>query len=386
MRRSSSGWAHDRGPLGGGAALTAPASVAGKKPEIVSLTGLRAWAALWVVAHHHRVFVLGELGEPWWGLLDRGYLGVDLFFTLSGFVLAYNYGSWIRSRADTMRFVALRLARIYPLHVTMLLVGVLLSVTSGWTGLRVGSPEAYALDHHFWLHLFLVHAWGFESSLRFNQPSWSISAEFFAYLCFPLLWAIVARVWRPIGAASGALGAAFAVIVVLRLLGYETMHVPLHHALVRVTGEFLAGCFVWRLVELDDSPDLPARATSILLAGVGLLALVPAADPWMAVAAPVLVYVLASGSGPAMRLFTARPAVFLGRISYSIYMTHMFVLSGLQRVLPTWQLGELGVLPTLGILLVHAVAIIGVAAVSYEWLELPARDALRSRMPIRRIP
>ncbi|NNL67297.1 MAG: acyltransferase [Myxococcales bacterium] len=366
--------------------MTAPAKVAGKKPEIVALTGLRAWAAFWVVAHHHRVFVRGELGEPWWGLLDRGYLGVDLFFTLSGFVLAYNYGDWIRSRADAARFVALRLARIYPLHVFMLLLLVALSATSGFTGLRIGSPEVYALDHHFWMHLFLVHAWGFESTLRFNQPSWSISAEFFAYLCFPLLWAVVARVWRPLSAAFGALVSVLAVIVILRLLGHETMHVPLHHALVRVTGEFLAGCFVWRLVALDDSPGLPARATSILLGGIGLLALTPAADPWMALAAALLVYVLASGSGPAMRLFTSAPAVFLGRISYSIYMTHMLVLSGLQRVLPTWQLGELGVLPTLGILFAHALAIVAVAAVSYEWLELPARDALRRRMPIRRIP
>jgi peptidoglycan/LPS O-acetylase OafA/YrhL len=366
--------------------VSAPSPLPGKRPEVVALTGLRAWAALWVVVHHHRVFVEGELGEPWFGLLERGYLGVDVFFTLSGFVIAYNYGGRIRSGADAARFVALRLARIYPLHFATLVILALLAATSGITGLQVGSPSVYSFDRHLFLHLFLVHAWGLESELRFNQPSWSISAEFFAYLWFPLLWSGIARIRHRAPAVAGVIVTTVSMVIVLRLLGYETLHVPVHHALVRASSEFLAGCLLCRLVDLDHGRRLSARLTGILLAAIGLLAVTPAADPWMAPGASLLVYLLAAGSGQALRAFDAAPIRFLGRISYSIYLTHMPVLSGLQRVLPSWELGALPLLPTLGVLVLHAVAILGVATISYQWLELPAREALRRRIFLRRTP
>jgi len=95
--------------------------------EIDALTGLRAVAALGVVAHHQVPGMHGIVGERWLAILDRGYLGVDVFFTLSGFVLAYNYGGRLGSAADYVRFVGLRLARIYPLHLVTL-AGVLAMV------------------------------------------------------------------------------------------------------------------------------------------------------------------------------------------------------------------------------------------------------------------
>ena len=360
-------------------------SQAGPRPEIVSLTGLRAFAALWVVAHHHRVFVEGELAAPFAGMLERGYLGVDVFFTLSGFVLAYNYGGRLKSGADHVRFLVLRIARLYPLHLATFLGLAGLATLAPLLGVEPGSPERYVFDRHFVLHLFMVHAWGFEDSLRFNQPSWSVSAEFFAYLCFPLAWAIVSRARGAAVSAAGAGAACAAVILALRALGYDGLHVPTGHALVRVAGEFLAGCFVFRAVE-QGGPRLGAAATAVALAALVGLALSPWGDPWMAPGASLLVYVLAQGSGGALKAFTAPAVRYLGKISYSIYLTHMPVLALLHRILPSWELGALPWLPTLAILAAHTVVILGVAAASYRWIEAPAREAIRNRLDLRRTP
>ena len=350
------------------------------RPEILGLTGLRAFAALWVVGHHHRVFVEGRLGEPWFGILDRGYLGVDLFFTLSGFVLAYNYGGRVASAAAYAHFVALRLARLYPLHLATLVGMIALAAVARLAGLEILSPERHVVDHHLLLHLLLIQAWGFESELRYNQVSWSISAEFFAYLLFPLFWAVVARFRRPASAALAAVLSVAATAVILRALGHGSLHVPLDHALVRVTGEFLAGCLAFHAWDRLGRPRLPAGASDGLLAAVIVLALLPAADPWLALAAPGLMVVLTAATGRLVALFTNPVSLYLGRISYSIYLTHLPVLSGLHRVLPSWELGTLGWARDLGVILAHAASILLVASVSYYALEWPARQALRARI------
>jgi peptidoglycan/LPS O-acetylase OafA/YrhL len=92
------------------------------------------------------------------------------------------------------------------------------------------------------------------------------------------------------------------------------------------------------------------------------------------------VALLAAGRGPALRLFVARPVVFLGRISYSIYLTHMLVMAALQRVLPSRRLAELDAPAAAAVLAVHAVAIVAFAALTYYAIERPARDALRARI------
>lgn len=348
--------------------------------ELVALTGLRAWAALWIVAHHHRVFVADGLAEPWLGILDRGYLGVDVFFTLSGFVLAYNYGGRIRSAADHARFVALRIARLYPLHLATLAAVVLLSQTAGITGLTIRSPQDYVLDHNLLLHLLMVHGWGFGTGLRFNRPSWSISAEFFAYLLFPLAWAVAVRFRKPLAAAAAALAASLLTVACLRALGHESLHVPTGHVLIRVSGEFLAGCLAWRCLSLLGGAVLSAWPTALLVLGWLALAASPLAEPWLAPASVVLVALLAAGRGHSLRLFAARPVVFLGRISYSIYLTHMLVMAALQRILPSRQLPELDPPAAAAVLVAHAAAIVGFAALTYYAIERPARDALRARI------
>src|SRR5258705_5569923 len=86
-----------------------------RQRDIPALTGLRGVAAFWVVLFHME-----------WGssipIIEKGYLGVDVFFILSGFVLMHVYAGFETTDFDYVRFIKARIARIYPLHIFALLL------------------------------------------------------------------------------------------------------------------------------------------------------------------------------------------------------------------------------------------------------------------------
>ena len=93
----------------------------GRRDDIRSLTGLRGVAAWWVVLYHfNELLPVSVHGWPT-ALLGRGYLAVDLFFILSGFIIAYNYldGFSAFDPRKYLHFLGVRIARIYPLHACM---------------------------------------------------------------------------------------------------------------------------------------------------------------------------------------------------------------------------------------------------------------------------
>src|SRR3569832_1237739 len=144
------------------------------------LTSMRFFAAMWVVLYHY----WPNLDPHTPALVSKGYLGVELFFVLSGFILCHVYLQGAgEGRFKYGSFPWARLARVYPLHLATLL---------GVGAMAVGAA-AVGIQHHNdianWsvlpANLLLVHAWGFAKAAAWNHPSWSISAEWFAYLTFP---------------------------------------------------------------------------------------------------------------------------------------------------------------------------------------------------------
>ena len=153
--------------------------------DIKGLTGLRGYAALMVCLHHYNYRKSGTL---FYDIVAKGDWGVIVFFVLSGFVLAYVYQDWFKlglHKSDFTHFIRLRLARVYPLHLIMLLLWGLLILCGRIAITENDSPYTFILN------LTLTHAWGFTPSLSWNLPSWSISSEFFCYLLFPLLIVLV---------------------------------------------------------------------------------------------------------------------------------------------------------------------------------------------------
>jgi peptidoglycan/LPS O-acetylase OafA/YrhL len=118
-------------------------------------------------------------------------LFVDLFFVVSGFVIARQYYDNVDDGAAIGRFLWRRLARIYPLHLATLAFYVAIALALSFGISHSDNPARYPISD-LPAQILLLHAFAGER-LTFNFPSWSLSAEMFCYLLFPLMVAITAR-------------------------------------------------------------------------------------------------------------------------------------------------------------------------------------------------
>ena len=289
--------------------------------HLTDLTCCRAIFAAWVFAYHANLqsgyaHVLGMAG----GVVDRGALGVDGFFILSGMILAYAHPDLQPNFAQARDFWGKRLARIYPVHLAMI-VAMALMVGSAWAlGLHPRDPQRFGLDEVL-NHLLLVHAWGFSNRWAWNYPSWSISAEWAGYLLFPYLWALL----------RGQNGTGVAIVLPLTLLGVIAVRVIAHQqglsltfdgGVMRFFPEFIAGIAIMPLLRL-----LPSNLDGRLVALAGSLGFVVAAAWNEEILTVAAMWVMLAGLMHAG--LQERPAVlgripgmrWLGEVSYSYYMS-----------------------------------------------------------------
>lgn len=145
----------------------------------------RLIAALLVMAYHYAHYAPDPGPVIAWFEMMSPLL--DMFFVLSGFLIFERYGGRGMDAMAYMRFLSRRLARLYPLHMLTLsfFLCIAIAVNLGW----VQSDGGMARYDFTGLpaNLLLMQAWGVHDALTFNYVSWSLSAEWFAYLCFPLL-------------------------------------------------------------------------------------------------------------------------------------------------------------------------------------------------------
>ena len=157
--------------------------------QIRALTGIRGVAAVWVVIYHMTRLNHDNVSGPFGAFVERGYLAIDLFFVLSGFVMSssswhlFAPGYGVRHYAT---FMLRRIARIYPLYLAVTLLVAALTLS----GISRDVP-IYDLGFRLAVNLTMIQAWGVGESL--NGPAWSISTEFAAYLVFPWLLSAVIR-------------------------------------------------------------------------------------------------------------------------------------------------------------------------------------------------
>lgn len=293
--------------------------------ELRALTSVRGIAAWMVVLYHIRLSIAG-LPPEWVRFFAKGYLAVDFFFLLSGFVIWLSWGPRLREAGwrEVPRFLQKRIARIWPLHVVVLGGTVALALALAATG------RANAAEYPFGelpLHVVLLQNWGFTDRLAWNDPAWSISCELAAYLAFPLL--VRAVDWRTLPAwlVAGA-AAAFLVILAAAMHDQPTLgHDIARFGLVRCLAEFAAGsavCALW--LRWKTAPMLPALLAFGLSATAfaGWIAGVPEtlAIPFAFV---TLLLGLAMTSGLRGNPLDAAPLHYLGEISYATYLSHFML-------------------------------------------------------------
>ena len=361
----------------GGRANAAPSEY------LPALTGLRFWLAVWVILHH--ICGKGMMLEAWTNalpsslgtLIHGGYLAVQTFFVLSGFVLARTYAHVQWDRKTLGRFFTARFARIYPVYFVSLIVlspfiiEMLLAPT--WTpGQRISLLTIY---------LFVLQGWNGSLAVGWNTPAWSLSCEFFFYLWFPVLFAPLRNArWRMI---SAAIVAAILFPIVLDHAGVPWDWKPIYH-----TGDFVAGIAASRIY------DLVVEKRVWMNCGYWFYLPALALGGWLIVHPHVV-----DGSGADLNTFlrplnvallvgfaihggwvaswlSGRVIDFLGKASYSMYVLHVPIL---------WWSGRYFVHgkyhpPRPIAAMMYLTLVMAAAGLVYRWFEAPASVWIRARM------
>jgi peptidoglycan/LPS O-acetylase OafA/YrhL len=356
----------------------------GLPARIDDLTCCRAVFASWVFLYHLnlQLFSASPFG-PAEFFVRRGYLGVDGFFILSGLILAHVHPHLGLSWPDVRGFWARRLLRIYPVHLAVIFLLLLLLAAGVSAGLTPRDPARFGVDELL-RNLLLVHGWGLSDRWAWNYPSWSISTEWAGYLAFPLLWAAMRRL--------SAVQAAMLLPVLLAALvaaewggGGMRLNMAYSGALGRFFPEFLAGMALSRA-----APLLGGLVTGkIFLAVVAAWTMAATFGPSDAVVVAGLFLVLAglflnarSGGSPVLARLPG--LIFLGTISYAFYMSFAAVEMA-QAVL--WR--QLATAPAdhpLFFSLLTTALTLALAVLLWRGVERPAQRHLGKRIHLAEAP
>lgn len=362
------------------------------KPDIRALTGLRGTASGIVVIYHF--WPVGPFPSP--GIpqaVGKGYLCVDLFFVLSAYVLALNYGPLFAQSPFSPRafagFFVRRVARIYPAYIVLFLFQlgfVLLAYGTVSEGHYWGA--ATALTAPAWdipTNVLLAQAVGLSPSLL--GQAWSMSAEFATYCAFPLL-ARVAIFGNRHSAWLALVAACLLLIAVIvgnardgawhsgALDAYDSTQLT---PLMRCVGDFILGLLAFRASQCERIVRLIRHDAvgAVLLVALSVMFATGAPDLAIVAFFPVLVAFLASSSGMAVQLFETAPMMRLGELSYTIYLVHPLLQAPmkamrdeLEHLVPSRPAGVMSGVVTVAVLLWIALTI-------YRWVEQPGRKMVR---------
>lgn len=336
------------------------------RAELRALTGARGIAAWWVVLFHIRLSIAG-LPPTLAAMLAKGYLAVDFFFLLSGFVIALAWHQRLHAQglAAVAPFLRKRLARIWPLHLVMLTAATALAAALAATGRAdpISFPPAQ------WpLQLLLLQNWGFTRRLAWNDPAWSISAELAAYLLFPFLArAVDWRRWP----SPLLLAAAAAILMALHLsmAGAASLGTDIaRFGLRRCLSEFATGTILHALWERWRGT--PAALPSAAVGGALLAAWLLGAPETLAVPAAfaAILLALALSAGAPRHPLETRAIHYLGEISYATYLGHFL----LWRVFKLPFVADAAALAP-ALVLAYLLLVLASSAALYHGVERPAQ-------------
>jgi len=340
------------------------------------LDGIRGMAALFVLAHHWNSF----FSYPF----VKSYLAVDLFFLLSGFVIAHAYDRKLRGGAITPGgFMRIRFARLYPLYLLSVVLSTALVVVRS---LRAAQPESPLIDWFIGGALALLfvpfHVGGTNSVFAMNGAYWSLSQEMLVNLLYAYTRRVVNNTLLVV-----IVGLSAAAIVLIGLTtgtinhGYQPAFVSLAGGFARALFGIGLGMLLYSHRErfATWTRNVPAWLSFPLVAAVMMAPEAPWAFDLVGIFLILpLAVVIGSGHEPA-RAWQVRGLEALGIASYPLYLFHMplgYVPTKVAALIPEWQ----------------GFAAAGIACVLFficlqldKSYDMPARQWLRERLQGRRV-
>jgi peptidoglycan/LPS O-acetylase OafA/YrhL len=403
------------------------------KRDIAPLTGLRFVAAFCILFMHTTFwcapFTHNQASHAIGDII--GVYGMPLFFVLSGFVIHYNYGTLFRNqtyRSALRQFLSARFARIYPLYLFFCIFGALSDFTADWIGY---APRTFLSNI---IHsVTLTQSWVYKIVVNDRVLldngfglGWSISTEFFFYLCYTIFVFAILFIRRP--ATNLVIAVLFSVLVFTVLgLGYSYSDRLMTFARAHVTHyidlrdnfsnslyrwlfyyspysrvwEFVLGCLSAQLFLLVQHRSISdkERAFGSVTVYLSLLILFVfgilyglltqntafsrilhffALNFGCAVPIATLIFCLARYQTPVSQLLSLPPILWLGDISYSIYAVHTWTVRPFIR--PAIELNSVYAIDAV-LRVSTAIAFTIIAATAtYRIIELPCRRYLRNKL------
>jgi peptidoglycan/LPS O-acetylase OafA/YrhL len=308
-----------------------------EKSRFTVLDSWRGVCAIIVVVYHftamsHLLFL---------PLIRNGWLFVDFFFVLSGFVITHAYQPHLGSPSALLSFAIRRFGRIWPLHVVVLALFVvtellkLLLTTKGFGADHPPFTGRMSIDG-LAANVFLVQSMGVLSEASWNVPSWSISVEYWTYLVFGLTVLASARAARHQLWNTLTFAGIFTFSLFVLVVYSKTFETTVTFGFFRCLLGFIGGHFayeLWRRFPYLHS-STPIELMTVLLVSAFV---VYSANTCLAFLAPIVfggvVIVFARERGVLSRLLRTRPFILLGKLSFSVYMTHWFLHDVFRKVL-----------------------------------------------------
>ncbi|MEY9182648.1 peptidoglycan/LPS O-acetylase OafA/YrhL [Bradyrhizobium sp. USDA 326] len=376
-----------------------------EKAHVQPLDSIRGIAATSVVIHHLLLMptFLAAFPHNAWincSFFRSAWLLVDLFFVLSGMVMALSYIENDFTRFSLREFMIRRLARVYPLHIVMLLANLvfrLLRIGLVMAGVVVAAPTVFEVNnaYSFSLNVLLLHSMGFIDYLSWNAPSWSISVEFYTYFVFGLIVLFALRMgslsWFYVLSGLLAVGSLVFIIFVLEK---RSLELQTDFGLLRCFVGFFLGVLMVKIVDrLRAKPGAAVQGVLQFVAMIASVVLVSLAEtnPAATFLAPVM-FAIFLGSLLAFpdallmpRILVAKPLIWLGRRSYSIYMVHALVVLLAEYFVRGVGAGRIAALDSIwaGLpatlnLVVSLAAVLAVSHLTYLYVEIPGGRLLRN--------
>lgn len=359
-----------------------------RRPVLPALTGLRAFTATNIVFFHF-------WNPAWFGplapMMDNGYVGVNFFFLLSGFILAYNYADrQAAGQFSHRQFWQTRFSRLYPVY----LLGLLISFPILELEWRYRTHAQFFQG--LGLTTIMQQGWSPDLATFWNTPAWTLSCEVAFYLMFPLLLTLK---WPK---------SVRKLLLIVALCWLASLMLPLLYMWIRPDGMAPLGRYsngYWlRAVKLTPLPHLPSFTCGIALShlndrlrlsnrlrfwlaliGLGSLVTVLMQGqkmPYLLMHNGLLTPLFAitilglAGHHPITRVLRFPLFVAIGEASYCLYIIHFNLWRWIHHSGLLVRLHLVRFDPWISYLMLEVAAF-----VAYRWFERPSRDWIQRVMP-----
>jgi peptidoglycan/LPS O-acetylase OafA/YrhL len=369
--------------------------------HIKSLTSLRGIAALIVVTLHFSYYALPKAGSTlsrYSDFFKNGYLWVDFFFILSGFIMTHIYAEDFYSKVSLDNYGSYlfsRFARIYPLHIFILslfigleFIKIFLLNYSAFTG-KFNLTALFA-------NIFLLQAFDlncpplFWCNTYWNEPAWSISVEFVIYCIFPFLLLFLLRN-SPKNDLIIYSCSFFSILLLITFTRGNLDSIIGIPSIARCGLECILGIITYKVYHRGNYKKYFSLNLLAIIAITWIIVIMHyyshhwrSIHDWLILPAFSLLILAVSvnNNGVTSKILNSRFVLYLGTISYSIYMVHWFFqellkLFWLYRFHQVFGEGftEYQALTSLGGFLM---IVLLAASLTYKFVEVPMRNYLKS--------